>query len=175
MSDCIYDGNHTHDLLWRLCGISVFSGIWFTGKACDFESGDDYCDARYYARAMGRMLPPNPAGLFFADRSNPQSLNLYAYVRNDPLSFTDPTGLYCAWEDGTSDDDPKDGGATKNQCRQQGGHWTDASNSGYGMDNCIATVAWNSPRRDKTLSFDPRLESWPCRRGRRITYSAKRF
>ncbi|HUN85120.1 MAG TPA: Ig-like domain repeat protein [Terracidiphilus sp.] len=130
----------------------------FTGKERDTESGNDYFGARYYASTMGRMLSPDPSGLFFADRTNPQSLNLYAYVRNNPLAFTDPTGLYCAWEDGTSDDDPKDGGATKKQCKQQGGHWTDAANPCHGMDNCVATFDWNNPQRDKTPTFDPRLD-----------------
>lgn len=132
--------------------------IHFTGKERDSESGNDYFGARYYASSMGRMLTPDPSGLVFADQTNPQSFNLYAYVRNNPLNFTDPTGLYCAWEDGTSDDDPKDGGATKKQCKQQGGHWTDEANPCHGMDNCVATFDWNNPQRDKTPTFDPRLD-----------------
>jgi len=130
----------------------------FTGKERDSESGNDYFGARYYASTMGRFLSPDPSGLYYADPNNPQSLNLYSYVRNNPLAFTDPTGEYCAWEDGTSDDDPQDGGATKKQCKQQGGHWTDEANPCHGMDNCVATFDWNNPQRDKTPTFDPRLD-----------------
>ena len=130
----------------------------FTGKERDTESGNDYFGARYYGSSMGRFMSPDPSGLYYADPTNPQSLNLYAYVRNNPLRFTDPTGLYCAWEDGTSDDDPSDGGATKKQCNQQGGHWTDEKNPCHGIDGCVATFDWNNPQRDKTPTFDPRLD-----------------
>jgi RHS repeat-associated protein len=135
----------------------------FTGKERDTESGNDYFGARYYASSIGRMLSPDPSGLVFADQTNPQSFNLYAYVRNNPLSFTDPSGLYCAWEDGTSDDDAKDGGATKKQCNKQGGHWTDSNNPCHGMDNCVATFDWNDPNRDKTPTYtpDPWIEGVP--------------
>jgi hypothetical protein len=54
---------------------------------------------------MGRFLSPDPSGLFYADPTNPQSLNLYSYAYNNPLSNIDPTGLdACAYDngDGTS-------------------------------------------------------------------------
>lgn len=36
-------------------------------------------------------MSPDPLG---GDLTNPQSLNKYAYVLNNPLTNTDPTGLY---------------------------------------------------------------------------------
>jgi hypothetical protein len=43
----------------------------------------------------GRFLSPDPSQLFYADPTNPQSLNLYSYGRNNPLTNIDPTGLDC--------------------------------------------------------------------------------
>lgn len=79
----------------------------FTGKERDAESGLDYFGARYYSSNMGRFSSPDPSGLLYADISNPQSLNLYTYVLNNPLSNTDPTGLTCQTNssDGTVYDD----------------------------------------------------------------------
>jgi hypothetical protein len=39
---------------------------------------------------MGRWMSPDPLG---GHPDDPQTLNKYVYVRNNPLSFTDPTGL----------------------------------------------------------------------------------
>ncbi len=58
--------------------------LHFTGKERDAESGNDYFGARYYASTMGRFTSPDPSQLYFADPSNPQSLNLYNYVQNNP-------------------------------------------------------------------------------------------
>jgi len=73
----------------------------FTGKERDAESGNDYFGARYYASTMGRFLSPdwskNPQGVPYADYTNPQTLNLYSYMRNNPLSGTDPDG-HCCWD-----------------------------------------------------------------------------
>jgi len=63
----------------------------FTGKERDAESGNDYFEARYFGSSMGRFLSPDPLG---GDLTNPQSLNRYSYVLNNPLTNTDPTGLY---------------------------------------------------------------------------------
>jgi RHS repeat-associated protein len=65
----------------------------FTGKERDSESGNDYFKYRYYASSMGRWLSPDPSGLTHADLGNPQSLNLYNYVGNRPLTLTDLDGL----------------------------------------------------------------------------------
>lgn len=62
----------------------------FTGKERDSESGLDNFGARYNSSAMGRFMSPDPIG---GHNEDPQTLNRYAYVRNNPLSLTDPTGL----------------------------------------------------------------------------------
>ena len=54
----------------------------YSGKERDNESGLYYSEARYYADWLGRWTAADPKGL--VDGSN-----TYAYVRNNPLSFTD--------------------------------------------------------------------------------------
>jgi RHS repeat-associated protein len=54
--------------------------------------------AREYG-IQGRWPSPDPAGLLAVDPSTPQSWNRYAYVLNNPLAMTDPTGMegvFCA-------------------------------------------------------------------------------
>jgi RHS repeat-associated protein len=62
----------------------------YTGKERDSESGLDNFGARYDASTMGRFMTPDPLGGHLED---PQTLNKYAYVRNNPTTLTDPTGL----------------------------------------------------------------------------------
>jgi RHS repeat-associated protein len=71
----------------------------FTGKERDIESGNDYFGARYYSSAMGRWMSPDWSAktepVPYAKLDNPQSLNLYAYVFNNPLGGVDPDGHGC--------------------------------------------------------------------------------
>jgi RHS repeat-associated protein len=85
------------------------SGLHFTGQERDTESGLDYFPARYYSSYLGRFLSPdyNELGggadaVPYADFTNPQSLNLYAYVNNNPLTTADPDGHGCFDSDATS-------------------------------------------------------------------------
>jgi RHS repeat-associated protein len=68
----------------------------FTGKERDTESGNDYMFARYYNSATGRFLSPDWSAKYepvpYAKLGNPQTLNLYAYIDNNPLGGTDPDG-----------------------------------------------------------------------------------
>src|SRR5271154_5164517 len=67
-----------------------------TGKERDQESGNDYFGARYYASSLGRWTSPDWSAKVepvpYSKLDDPQSLNLYSYVRNNPLSRNDPDG-----------------------------------------------------------------------------------
>jgi RHS repeat-associated protein len=65
----------------------------FTGKERDPETGLDNFGARYNSSAMGRFMSVDPVTMTLGRLSDPQELNLYAYVRNNPLNHTDPTGM----------------------------------------------------------------------------------
>ncbi len=53
----------------------------------------DYAVNRYYDSAQGRFTQTDQLGMSEANPKSPQSNNLYAYVANDPVNKTDPTGL----------------------------------------------------------------------------------
>jgi RHS repeat-associated protein len=71
----------------------------FTQKERDAESGNDYFLARYYSSAFGRFTTPDWSAKVvpvpYAKMDDPQSLNLYVYVRNNPLIHIDRDGHAC--------------------------------------------------------------------------------
>ena len=60
------------------------SGVLFTGKVFDPDADMYYFNARWYNPETGRFASEDPAR---------DGINWYAYVDNNPLKYTDPTGL----------------------------------------------------------------------------------
>ena len=68
-------------------GDKVKNTYTFTGREWDREIGLYYYRARYYDPKAGRFPSKDPIGFGGGD------VNLYAYVRNNPVNLTDPLGL----------------------------------------------------------------------------------
>ena len=82
----IYDGSGN-----VLTASSVGNEFFFTGRRLDSEIGLYYYRARYYDAGMGRFISRDPLGYY-------DSMNLYGYVGNNPMNYTDPFGLSrCGW------------------------------------------------------------------------------
>ncbi len=62
----------------------------FTSYERDSESGNDYAMIRTSVTRLGRFSSPDPLAGSITD---PQSLNRFAYTRNDPINLIDPLGL----------------------------------------------------------------------------------
>ncbi len=77
---------------------AVSTAYKYTGQELDAASGLYYYRARWYDPSLGRFIQ---ADTLVPAPGNPQSLNRYAYVYNNPLKYTDPSGhdpLDNAWQ-----------------------------------------------------------------------------
>ncbi len=89
------DGGKQAELRYKAYGESRYAwgdtptSFRFTGQREDDTIGLYFYNARYYDPLLGRFIQadtivPNPA--------EPQDLNRYSYVRNNPLRYIDPSG-----------------------------------------------------------------------------------
>jgi RHS repeat-associated protein len=71
----------------------------FTSKERDSETGLDFFGARYFSSAEGRFVSADwsakPEPVPYANLEDPQTLNLFGYVRNNPMAREDADG-HCA-------------------------------------------------------------------------------
>jgi RHS repeat-associated protein len=63
----------------------------FTGQDLDPETGLYYYGGRYYDAEIARFISPDP---FVQDIFDPQNLNRYSYVVNNPQNYIDPDGYF---------------------------------------------------------------------------------
>jgi len=103
---------------------TVDTDIGYTGQHLDTSTDLMYYNARYYDPTIGRFISPDT---IVPDPTNPQDLNRYSYVRNNPIRYSDPTG-HCVFAGQQIYAGP---------CRQDGG---DLYGRDYGYD-----YDWGNP------------------------------
>jgi len=108
----------------------------YAGQELDDESGLYHMGARYYGSGMGRFMTPDLLGGHLED---PQTLNKYAYVRNNPINLTDPTGLDFNLTCTTTKD---------NASTCQGGHVGTTTTDANGNSTFAATVVTSASLAD---------------------------
>lgn len=90
---------YIYDAFWKshlTSGIDTGNTRLFTGREYDSETGLYYYRARYYSAELGRFISRDPIG-------TTDDVNLYGYVGNNPVMFSDPMGkekiLIFWWEE----------------------------------------------------------------------------
>jgi RHS repeat-associated protein len=102
----------------------------FLGKTTDTTSGLTYIGARQYDPNTGRFISVDPV----LDTTDAQSLNGYTYADNNPVTASDPTGLWL--DDGTGHSEPRGGGNP--------GSNVGVPRGGTGPDGCYYTCGGTS-------------------------------
>ncbi len=111
---------------------------------------DDY-KFRWYSDQLGRFVSPDD---ILPDLNNPQSLNRYSYVNNDPVNATDPTGHRIVCDDGYlgSCGDSAYSNGSYTPPHAQGGGGSGGGNGGNNPNHDGTTVSVNPPQ---TLTYRP--------------------
>lgn len=77
------------DIASNVPGSPVNVPYKYTGQELDASSNLYFYESRYYHPVFGRFVSPDT---IVPNPRDPQDLNRYSYVRNNPLRYTDPTG-----------------------------------------------------------------------------------
>jgi RHS repeat-associated protein len=135
----------------------------FEGKERDTETGNDDFGARYYNSRIGRWLSADwssvPVPVPYANLANPQTLNLYAMVSDNPETFADLNG-HCPNSADTCQGQttPNPVSSNKNVCNVENGKCDNANTNVNGNDQDKAQQKGDQPPSwtpDKPLPKDP--------------------
>ncbi|MEJ8302896.1 RHS repeat-associated core domain-containing protein [Saccharibacillus sacchari] len=72
--------------------VQVENPFGYSGEFWDEDTGLQYLRSRWYDPSIGRFIQEDT---FEGYVNRPSSLNLYTYVENNPLKYTDPSGHEC--------------------------------------------------------------------------------
>ncbi|WP_416983079.1 RHS repeat-associated core domain-containing protein [Streptomyces sp. T028] len=114
----------------------------FLGKTRDTTTGLTHVGAREYDPATGQFISVDPV----LDAAQSQSLNGYAYANNNPVTNSDPTGLWIDDGTGHSESHPKSTGKKKNQGIPPGG---------TGADGCYYSCGSTASKNGTVQTGDP--------------------
>ncbi len=145
----------TYDPWGALTNSSTGSGYAFTGREWDNEAGLYYYRARYYDPTVGRFVSEDPLP--------GSSVDSYEYVRNNPLSLSDPSGLRPGDKFWTADDAVIDTlqWIADHKYEYKWDAWEWGGNVCEDADHCFSC---SPPVTDHERTFvDPRKS--PCARG----------
>lgn len=73
-------------------GIATINPFRYRGYYYDRDTGLYYLNYRYYDPNIGRFVSPDNAS--YINPNNVNGLNIYAYCKNDPVNYVDPTGHF---------------------------------------------------------------------------------
>jgi RHS repeat-associated protein len=159
-------GNVTQDMVFYPWGDEWLNwgggGLEFADIGWDdTTTGSQLTPNRLLSGNLGRWHSPDPLG---GDIANPQSLNLYAYVMNDPTALIDPLGLYSEQCSQSNDpyccNDPTSVGA---QCGSSGdppGFWPPYGGGGEGGGG--ASLPTPTPAANPGAQGDSLVSTLPC-------------
>jgi len=107
----------------------------YRGYYYDVETGLYYLNTRYYDPEVGRFINMDRIDILDITRNMINGLNLYAYCGNNPVMFSDPTGMIRDVSSGGSNHPPSGGGIIERPV------WNDNNNNTI----VISRPVWNLP------------------------------
>jgi RHS repeat-associated protein len=122
----------------------------FTSYERDNETNLDYAQARFYGGSLGRFTSPDPL-LSSAYLINPQTLNRYVYVLNNPLNIIDPLGLD-GWYVNRNDLD--ENGRWKPKFYKEGEdipHGYELITEDFNSQTNVSFIGWNSDTKSYSV------------------------
>jgi RHS repeat-associated protein len=136
-------------------GIDDFLGL--AGLFQNTEDNTNETPARQYSVTEGRWLTPDPAGIAAVDITHPETWNRYMYVNDNPITFTDPTGLDCVYLSNSGESiENVDTNSNISECGGNGGFWVDGAFTGgwYSTNsNDVYLQGYDSATGQATDSF----------------------
>ncbi len=128
--------NHYEYDAWgnlTVCEEKVQNRFRFNGQQYDPISQQYYLRARYYNPVIGRFTQE--------DSYNVDGLNLYAYCRNNPVSYVDPSGNICKAAADAIIDKMKNNKATRNEQKKLAAYLRNKRNHGETFDDAEQQMA----------------------------------